>query len=81
MVGKLTIYPSTDRHSTEFEKMVSNERYNHGDYRIVLRIACSYLLCNRLNKSSTLRQSKNKILMQLFGSIDGAPYYVATGIP
>lgn len=66
---------------TEFEKMVAGQLYNQGNPQIVLRMARSYLLCNRLNKVSTLFQSKKyKVLKRLLGSIDGAPYYVATPI-
>ena len=61
--------------------MLSGKLYNQGDPKIVIKMAKSCLLCNRLNKVSTLRQGKKyKILRKLLGSIDGAPYYVATPI-
>ena len=50
--------------------------YNQGDTKVVLKMAKGYLLCNKLNRVSTLRQGrKYKILKKLLGSIDGAPYY------
>ena len=70
-----------DNALSEFEKMVSGKLYNQGDPRIVLQMARSYLLCSKLNRVSTLRQNKKyKLLKKLFGSIAGAPYYVATPI-
>lgn len=66
---------------TEYEKMVSGELYNQSNTKIVLKMAKGYLLCNKLNRISTLRQGrKYKILKKMLGSIDGAPYYVATPV-
>lgn len=66
---------------TELEKMVAGQLYNQGDTKVVLKMAKGYLLCNKLNRVSTLRQGrKYKILKKLLGSIDGAPYYVASPI-
>lgn len=72
---------SAEKEVTELEKMVSGRLYDQGDTQIVLKMAKTYLRCNRLNRVSTLRQNKKyKILKKLLGSIDGAPYYVATPI-
>lgn len=70
-----------DKKLTEPEKMIAGELYNQGDMKIVLKMAKSYLLCNKLNKVSTLRQGrKYRILKKMLGSLAGAPYYVATPI-
>lgn len=66
---------------TELEKMISGKLYNQGDNEIILKMAKSYMLCNKLNKVSTLHQNKKyKILKKLLGSIGEAPYYIATPI-
>lgn len=66
---------------TELEKMISGQIYNQGDTKIVLKMAKLYLLVEKLNRVSTLRQNKKyKILKKLLGSIDGTPYYVASPV-
>lgn len=72
---------SKDKKLTEPEKMVAGKLYNQGDTKVVLKMAKSYLMCNKLNRVSTLRQGKKyKLLKKMLGSIDGEPYYVATPI-
>lgn len=72
---------SKDKKLTELEKMVAGKLYNQGDTKVVLKMAKSYLMCNKLNRVSTLRQGKKyKLLKKMLGSIDGEPYYVATPI-
>ena len=50
---------SKDKRLTELEKMVAGKLYNQGDTKVVLKMAKSYLMCNKLNRVSTLRQVKN----------------------
>ena len=62
---------------TDFEKMNVGELFNQTNKSLLFRMARTYCLVRKLNRTSLLNQPKrNQLLKKIFGAIDGNSYYV-----
>ena len=62
---------------TEYEKMLAEQLACPTDLSAMTKMVRGYLLTSRLNRTSMLLQGRRtRLLKRLFGSLDGAPYYV-----
>lgn len=62
---------------TDYEKMNAGELFNQTNVSLLFRMARTYCLVRKLNRTSLLNQPKrNRLLKKIFGAIDGNSYYV-----
>lgn len=62
---------------TELEKMKAGKLFNQTDRSLLLKMARTYCLVWKLNRTSLLNQPKrNRLLKKILGGISGKPYYV-----
>ena len=62
---------------TEFERMKSGALFNQTDRSLIFKMARTYCLVRRFNRTSLVNQPKrNRLLRKILGHIDGEAYYV-----
>lgn len=62
---------------TEYEKTKSGQYFNQTDKSLLFKMAKTYCLVRRFNRSSLINQPKcNRLLRIISASIDGPTYYV-----
>ena len=62
---------------TEFERMKSGALFNQTDRSLIFKMARTYCLVRRFNRTSLLNQPKrNRLPGKILGHIDGEAYYV-----
>lgn len=60
-----------------YEKMISGQLFNQTDLHLLIKMARTYCLVRKLNRTSLINQPKrNRLLKRIFGSMDGNSYYV-----
>ena len=61
---------------TDYEKMTAGELFNQTNISLLVRMARTYCLVRKLNRTSLLNQPKrNRLLKKIFGTIDGKKLY------
>lgn len=61
---------------TDYKKMTAGELFNQTNISLLVRMARTYCLVRKLNRTSLLNQPKrNRLLKKIFGAIDGKSYY------